>query len=151
MSSLDSRFMLVANRQKDNPVIKLIEKQQSVKYESPEDPIFNADFRLGKVTGALFLSVSYHKKTPEYVSERMKNISKNRYDIRFLILLIDISNAERYMLDIFEICLTHKFTIIPVFDDNHAASVLVEIKQDRDSSIVQPRVVARHLESTELS
>ena len=76
MSTLDSRFILVSNRQKQNPVIKSIEKNQSVKYESPEDPIFDADFRLGKVTGALFLSVSYHKNTPQYIVERMKGIGK---------------------------------------------------------------------------
>ena len=139
MSSLDSRYILVSNRQKQNPVVKIIEKSQSVKYESEEDPIFDADFRLGKVTGALFLSISYHKKTPDYIVERMRNISSIRYDIRFLVLLIDISNAEKFMIDLFEICLKYKFTIVPVFDNEHAANVLLEIKHDRDSFIVQPQ------------
>ena len=149
MSTLDSRFILVSNRQKQNPVIKSIEKNQSVKYESPEDPIFDADFRLGKVTGALFLSVSYHKNTPQYIVERMKGIGKKQYDIRFLVLMIDISNAERYMIDLFEICLKYEFTIVPVFDYDHAASVLLEIKQDRNSSIVQPQM--KEVSNTQIS
>ena len=121
-------------------MLKIIEKTTSVRYESDEDPIFNADFRLGKTIGALFLSIAYHKKTPDYITERMRNIPRIRYDTRVLILMIDTPNAERYMIELFEIALRYNFTILPVFDNNHAAETLLEIKTERDSALVQPQI-----------
>merc|ERR1712226_850803 len=85
MSSLDSRYILAAERQRENPVLKLIEKETSVKFASDDDPIYAMDFRLGKLVGALFLSISYHKRTPEYIVERMRLVGNIRYETRILI------------------------------------------------------------------
>lgn len=140
MSKLDSRKILVSNRQKGNPLLNLI-KNVSV-FESEEDPIFGYDFVPFKSVGVLFLAVSYHKSYPDYIKNRMQTVqresysSKYQFKNRILLVQIDVKKSEPHFLKLTELAIEFSFQIVLSFDNTHAADILKELKLTRDEKLV---------------
>ena len=76
----NAKFTFVAQR--GNPVLKNI---RSVPWEFGD---IVADYEMGTVMCALFLSLRYHNLNPNYIHERLKLLGHS-YDLR--VLLVQVS------------------------------------------------------------
>jgi DNA excision repair protein ERCC-1 len=79
--------------QQGNPVLTLV---KSVQWEFGETI---SDYQLNSTTGALFLSLKYHRLHPDYLDTRIKKLHK-AYDLKILLCLCDAMDHEMVLKDI---------------------------------------------------
>ena len=82
----NAKFTFVAQR--GNPVLKNI---RSVPWEFGD---IVADYEMGTVMCALFLSLRYHNLNPNYIHERLKLLGHS-YDLR--VLLVQVSEQQGFI------------------------------------------------------
>ena len=97
--------ILVSPRQKGNPILEHV---RSVGWEYSDIP---ADFVLGAMTCALFLSLKYHRLHPEYIYQRIKNLG-GRYNLRIVLVFVDIENHEEPLKELSKTSLINNVTVI---------------------------------------
>jgi DNA excision repair protein ERCC-1 len=130
--------ILVSPRQKGNPVLTHI---RGLPWEYADTP---ADYVLGATTCALFLSLKYHKLHPEYVFGRISGL-QGRYDLRILLVLVDIDAHEESLRVLSKTSLVNNVTVILCWSAQeagrylelfktyeHAAPTLIKGRQSTD-------------------
>jgi len=100
-----SSSILYSLRQKGNPVL------EGIKQHPKEIADIPADYVLGATTCALFLSLKYHRLHPEYIYNRIRELH-GRYNLRILLILVDISNHEASLKELSKTSLINNVTII---------------------------------------
>ena len=113
--------ILVSPRQKGNPVLTNI---KSMPWEYSDTP---ADYVLGATTCALFLSLKYHRLHPEYIYQRIKQLS-GKYNLRVLLTMVDIDNHEEPLRELAKTSLVNNFTLILAWSAREAARYLEAYK-----------------------
>jgi DNA excision repair protein ERCC-1 len=109
--------ILVSPRQRGNPVLNHI---HGLPWEYADTP---ADYVLGATTCALFLSLKYHKLHPEYVFGRITGL-QGRYDLRILLVLVDIDAHEEPLRLLSKTSLVNGVTIILCWSAQEAGRYL---------------------------
>ena len=113
--------ILVAPRQKGNPVLTQI---KALPWEY-SDTI--ADYVLGATTCALFLSLKYHRLHPEYIYQRIRQIS-GKFNLRVLLTMVDIDNHEEPLRELAKTSLVNNLTLILAWSAREAARYLEAYK-----------------------
>ncbi|KAF9450408.1 DNA repair protein rad10 [Macrolepiota fuliginosa MF-IS2] len=108
--------------QRGNPVLECI---RNVGKEFGDTA---ADYRVGRTTGVLFLSLRYHRLHPEYIHTRIEKLGRS-YDRRFLLILCDIAQHQEPIRELTKSCLINNITIIVAFSNDEAAHYLSMYKQ----------------------
>ncbi|GJQ14760.1 hypothetical protein GpartN1_g6551.t1 [Galdieria partita] len=81
------------------------------------------DYLLGRYTCALFLRISQHLLTPQYIYDRVKAIGK-QFRLRILICLIDVEDFEFALKEVTKLCVFSEFTLIVTRSEKEAARYL---------------------------
>ena len=113
--------ILVSPRQKGNPLLAHI---HALPWEYSDTP---ADYVLGATTGALFLSLKYHRLHPEYVYARIRALGK-KYQLRVLLALVDIEHHEAPLRELAKTALVNELTLILAWSAKEAARYLEAYK-----------------------
>lgn len=116
-SKLGASSILVSPRQKGNPILANL---RSFAWEYSDIP---ADYVLGLTTCALFLSLKYHRLHPEYIYNRIKALA-GKYNLRVLLVLVDITNHEESLKELAKTSLVNKVTVILCWSAPEAARYL---------------------------
>jgi DNA excision repair protein ERCC-1 len=113
--------ILVSPRQKDNPILRHI---TGLPWEYADTP---ADFVLGATTCALFLSLKYHKLYPDYIFRRITGL-QGRYDLRVLLVLVDVESHEESLRVLTKTGLVNGLTVICSWSAAEAGRYLQQFK-----------------------
>ncbi len=70
-----------------------------------------ADYEVGRKHGVLFLSIRYHRLHSNYIYERIKALGK-LYELRILLLLVDVPDAESALRELGRVSVLLNFTIL---------------------------------------
>jgi DNA excision repair protein ERCC-1 len=129
--------LIVANRQRGNPVLSLIKCVQIV-YSSD----ILADYQLGRGNIALFLSLRYYALHPNYLYSRMKEIRAVQCKLRVLLVLIDVDDSEKLLFDITRTCFIMDYTLLCAFSLPEAARYLETFKsfENKSVNVIKERV-----------
>ncbi|XP_067937942.1 DNA excision repair protein ERCC-1-like [Watersipora subatra] len=119
-SSSNSPYKILVNtKQKGNPILKMI---RNVPWE------FSAiipDYELGKCSCALYLSVRYHNRFPNYIHTRLKELGKS-YELRILLVQVDTRQQDisHELNQLSKICILADCTMILAFSHEEAGRYL---------------------------
>lgn len=114
--------ILVNNKQKDNPLLKSI---VNVPWRFSDNVI--PDYVMGRTTCALYLSLRYHKLKPDYIYNRVKSLGK-LYELRVLILEIDVSNPQVSLKQLTRMCLVADLTLMLAWSSEEAGKLIETYK-----------------------
>lgn len=131
--------ILVDREQTGNPVLSCITKcPWSFVDKHPYD------YSLGARAGAYFLSIRYHRMHPNYIYERVRRVSNASTStkttvlttppkeetglLRLLILLVDVPNPEKTILELTRVSLSLEFSIVLAWSNEEAARYLETFK-----------------------
>jgi DNA excision repair protein ERCC-1 len=78
--------IIVSARQRGNPILKSI---RLVPWEFSDTIV--PDYILGLRSAALYLSLRYHTLNPNYVHERLKLLGPKSFELRILLVQVDIA------------------------------------------------------------
>lgn len=109
--------ILVSPRQKGNPSLNYI---KSLPWEYGDIP---ADYVLGAMTCALFLSLKYHRLHPEYIYSRIRALG-HKYNLRVLLTMVDIQNHEESLKELSKTSLINNLTLILCWSAQEAGRYL---------------------------
>lgn len=109
--------ILVSPRQKGNPILTNL---RSFAWEYSDIP---SDYVLGATTGALFLSLKYHRLHPEYIYNRIKGL-QGKYNLRIVLTMVDIQNHEESLKELSKTSLVNNVTVILCWSAAEAARYL---------------------------
>ncbi|KJE98059.1 excision repair enzyme ERCC-1 [Capsaspora owczarzaki ATCC 30864] len=112
----------VNKRQEHNPMLKCI--SGTVPYEIVE---MVPDFVMGRSVCALYLSLRYHLLHPEYLWQRMREL-RNMYELRILLILVDIKDTQRVLRELTTVTVRFKFTVVLAWSEDEAARYLETYK-----------------------
>jgi DNA excision repair protein ERCC-1 len=129
--------ILVSPRQRGNPVLTHI---SNVAWElGPRD--MSADYVLGETCAALYLSLKYHLLHGNYVASRMAACGA-AFTLRVLLLLVDVDDSERPMLDLSKLCFAHGWTLVCCWSAEETARYLETLKayEKKTSAAIEERV-----------
>lgn len=116
-----SNSIIVNFRQRGNPILKHI---RNIPWEYGS---IVPDYVMGKATCALFLSLRYHQLHPEYLHNRLKELGKG-YDLRVLLLQVDVKEAHFHLRELAKICLRADLTLLLAFSPEEAGRYLEAYK-----------------------
>ncbi|KAI9841806.1 MAG: ssDNA endonuclease and repair protein rad10 [Thelocarpon superellum] len=119
--------ILVSTAQKGNPVL---EKIQGIPWEWADIP---ADYVVGNTTCVLFLQLKYHRIRPGYIDGRISKLG-HKYNLRVLLVLVDIPNHEDSLRSLSKTCLVYDLTLIVSWSASEAARYLELFKSHEHSS-----------------
>jgi len=119
--------ILVSTRQKGNPILNYV---KSIPWEYSDIP---CDYVLGATTGALFLSLKYHRLHPEYVYSRIRQLGKN-YNLRILLIMVDITNHEEALKELSKTSMINNLTLILSWSAQEAGRYLELFKSYEHAS-----------------
>jgi len=127
--------ILVNKCQQGNPVLTLM---KSVGWEFGETL---SDYQLSQTTGALFLSLKYHRLHPDYLDLRLKKLHKT-YDLRLLLCLCDSNDHETVLKDITKTCMTNEFTLIVAWSNAEIARYIQLFKsfEKRPPDLIKEKI-----------
>ena len=129
--------ILVSPRQRGNPVLTHI---SNVAWElGPRD--MSADYVLGETCAALYLSLKYHLLHGNYVASRMAGCGA-AFTLRVLLLLVDVDDSERPLLDLSKLCFAHGWTLVCCWSAEETARYLETLKayEKKTSAAIEERV-----------
>lgn len=86
-----------------------------------------ADYELGRTTGALFLSLRYHKLHPNYIYERLRELGK-LYTLRLLLILVDTGDFTKSLRELHRVSIVLNFTVILAWSNEEAGRYLETFK-----------------------
>ncbi|KAI3636928.1 hypothetical protein MIR68_005195 [Amoeboaphelidium protococcarum] len=105
-------------RQKGNPLIKAL----TVPFAF--DQMMLTDYVPNATTGILFLSCKYHRLHPSYVYERVKQIPPNSFQLRVLILLVDIDDCTSVLREMTKLSIVSNHTLMLSWSFEEAAQII---------------------------
>ncbi|KAI3652981.1 hypothetical protein MP228_002406 [Amoeboaphelidium protococcarum] len=105
-------------RQKGNPLIKAL----TVPFAF--DQMMLTDYVPNATTGILFLSCKYHRLHPSYVYERVKEIPQNSFQLRVLILLVDIDDCTSVLREMTKLSIASNHTLMLSWSFEEAAQII---------------------------
>ncbi|XP_050670167.1 DNA excision repair protein ERCC-1 [Leptidea sinapis] len=120
-SASKSHCVLVNQKQRGNPLLKFI---VSVPWEFDD---IVPDYEIGKTICILFLSVRYHNLNPDYINNRLKELGK-KYDLRVLLLQIDLKDPHAALKNLTRICLLTDMTLMLAWSPEEAAKIIENYK-----------------------
>jgi len=121
--SLPNDTTINVNRcQKGNPVLKHI---HNVKWAFQDD--LNVDFELGKLNGALFLSMQYHLLHPEYIDTRIRRVERH-FKLRIILCSMDVENSDEVLQGLIKLAFDNEFTLLLTWSAEEAARYLETYK-----------------------
>jgi DNA excision repair protein ERCC-1 len=109
--------ILVNSKQKGNPLLRSIELN-NVQFSE-----ILPDYVMGRVCCALFLSLKYHNVYPNYVYERINSLGK-QYQLRVMVVLVDIPNANQPLKELMQVCLLSDFVLMCAWTFEEAGKII---------------------------
>ena len=116
----------VSSRQRGNPILKSI---RSVPWEFVEGLV--PDYTLGTKICAFYLSVRYHTLHPDYIHERLKQMSSQNgpYDLKVLLVQVDVKEPHHALRQLMRIAILAELTIMLAWSHEEAGRILETYKQ----------------------
>lgn len=121
--------VIVSPRQKGNKVLEFI---RNVPWEWGD---ITADYVTGTSSCVLFLSLKYHRLHPEYIHIRMSKLngrgessSSEGYQLRVLLVVVDIENHADSLKELTKISLLRDFTIVLAWNAEEAGTYISQLK-----------------------
>lgn len=133
----------VNQNQEHNPVLKLI---RNVPWEYSLDEL--VDYRLGKSSGLLFLSVKYHRLHPNYIYERLRAVPKTKFRLQVVLLQLDDphnwARSDRTIREITRAGLLLNWTILLAWSEEEAARWIESLHslQRRSAALIREKSVS---------
>lgn len=127
--------ILVNPVQRGNPLLSHI---KHVAYQFAE---IVPDFQVGATTGALFLSLKYHRLHPEYIHSRIEKL-QSLYGLRILLLICDVTEHQDYIRELTRICLINNLTIMVAWTLEEAGIYLSTYKlfEHKPPDLIKERI-----------
>ena len=124
----------VSLRQRGNPVLNHI---RNVPYQESQ---MVPDYIFAPTRCALYLSIRYHNLHPDYIKRRMAEL-KSDFDLRILLLHVDVDDNAHVILALNTVCVHNNFTLILAWSEEEAARYLETFKafDGKDASLIQKR------------
>lgn len=113
--------LIVSHRQQGNPVLRAI---RNVSWQFGET---TADYVLSEHACALFLSLRYHLLHPDYLLRRVRELPQG-FNLRLVLLLADSEDAEKPILDVTRLALSHECTVLVAWTVAESARYLETLK-----------------------
>uniref|UniRef100_T1IU89 DNA excision repair protein ERCC-1 n=1 Tax=Strigamia maritima TaxID=126957 RepID=T1IU89_STRMM len=109
--------ILVNPRQRGNPILKFV---RNVSYEYSD---IIPDYVMGQTTCALYLSLQYHIRKPEYIYDRLKLLGQC-YKLRVLLVQVDVKDSHHAIKKLTKIAILAKFTLMLAWSAEEAGRFL---------------------------
>lgn len=131
----DSIRIRVSTRQRSNPLLRFV---RHVRYDFGD---LLPDFDVGDGACVLFLSLRFHILKPEYIITRVKAL-RHEYRLRLLLVLVDLEDNERPILELTEMCLANGMTMVLAWSNKEAARYIETLKlyEKRTADAIKERV-----------
>ncbi|XP_053658938.1 DNA excision repair protein ERCC-1 [Anopheles marshallii] len=113
--------ILVNPKQRGNPLLKAI---QLIPWEYDD---IVPDYVVGASACILFLSLRYHNLNPDYIHARLKQLGK-MYELRVLLVQIDISEPQNALKHLTRICLLADLTLMLAWNADEAGRIVEKYK-----------------------
>ncbi|EPR79464.1 Ercc1 DNA repair protein [Spraguea lophii 42_110] len=125
-------MILVSTSQKGNGILNYITK--SLWSYSPN---IKSDYEVDGDISILFLSLRFHLCKPDYIYKKIKI----KYNLKILLLLVDIPNYELLITELFEFCDFYDTTIILSYSNEEAARYIqsFDLNKKRTENIIQKK------------
>jgi DNA excision repair protein ERCC-1 len=114
--------MLVHPSQQKNPLLTHV---HNIAWEVSD--AIKVDYVVGQTTGALYLSLRYHRLYPNYIYERMAN-AKQLYVVRLLLVHVDVENHHAPLCEINRLAVLNGFTLVLAWSLEEAGRYLETFK-----------------------
>ncbi|KAG8907942.1 ssDNA endonuclease and repair protein rad10 [Tulasnella sp. 403] len=127
--------ILVNSRQKSNRVLKHL---RNVAWEYTA---ITPDFQVGATTCVLYLTLSYKRKYPKYLDERIAGLG-TAYTLRILLLLINRNDSEEEIQELTKVCMINNITIMAAWSREEAAQYLMTYKgyENKSPNMIKERI-----------
>jgi len=113
--------IIVNNRQKGNPILKFIRR---VPWEFGD---ISPDYQIGPASCVLYLSLKYHNLNPNYIHERLKQLS-NSFNLRVLLVQVDVKDPHHSLKELAAMCILADCTLMLAFTLEEAGRYLETYK-----------------------
>lgn len=115
----------VSSRQRGNPILKSI---RSVSWEFVEN--LAPDYTMGNKACAFYLSVRYHSLNPNYIHERLKQLSSDGgpYELRVLLVHVDVKEPHHALRQLMRIAILAQLTLMLAWSQEEAGRILETYK-----------------------
>jgi DNA excision repair protein ERCC-1 len=137
------RPVLVSPRQQGNPLLKLV---RNVPWQFDESLLPSGpDFVVGAQACVLFLSLRYHLLHPKYIFARCAALQA-RYTVRVLLVLVDLEDNERSLLQLTGIALANQWTMLCAWSMVEAARYVESLRsfENNSAAIIKEKVEDSH-------
>ena len=111
--------ILVSSRQKGNPILKFV---RNVPWEFNDVVI--PDYIIGQNSCVFFLSLRYHMLNPNYIHDRLKQLGNKTYNLRVLLVQIDVQEPHHALKQLMRICILAELTLILAWSPEEAGKIL---------------------------
>jgi DNA excision repair protein ERCC-1 len=118
----NSNAVLVSKSQHNNPVLKFV---RNVPYEICDDLV--CDYQLGASTCAIFLSLNFHKRYPEYIHGRIRELGR-QYRLRLLLVLSDHADNQACLLELTKLAVIFDLTMLVCWSNAEVGRYLESFK-----------------------
>ncbi len=107
-----------------------------------------SDYEMNESTCALFFLLKYHMLNPNYLQSRL-NACKRAYTTRVLLVLIDVEDCERLLLEITKHCFAYSWTLVCCSSQEEMARYIETLKlfEKKTSESLQERVDEKDLKA----
>ncbi|XP_071537187.1 DNA excision repair protein ERCC-1-like [Panulirus ornatus] len=109
--------VIVSSRQRGNPILKSI---RNVPWEYGE---IVPDYVMGATSCALFLSLRYHNLNPNYIHDRIKQLSF-QYELRVLLVLVDVKDPHHELKQLTKISVMADMTLMLAWSQEEAGRII---------------------------
>ncbi|EJW04985.1 DNA repair protein rad10 [Edhazardia aedis USNM 41457] len=106
----------VNNKQRGNNLLDYLTK--SVWFY--EDTLVT-DYQINDTTSVLFLSCRFHIAKPEYIHKRMRKLRNIKYELKVILVLVDVKNYDSLLCELFNIANLNEHTVIFCYSNEEAA------------------------------
>lgn len=87
------------------------------------------DFEVGERSCILFLSVRYHNLHPDYIHQRIGLQGMQKYLLKVLLVLIDMTNIKDSLMELTQIALRSDLTLVLAYGNSEAARYIETYKR----------------------
>ncbi|KAI6646378.1 DNA excision repair protein ERCC-1 isoform X1 [Oopsacas minuta] len=87
------------------------------------------DFEVGERSCVLFLSVRYHSLHPEYIHERIGQEGMQKYNLKVLLVLIDMTNVKDILMELTQTVMRSDLTLVLSYGNSEAAKYIETYKR----------------------
>jgi DNA excision repair protein ERCC-1 len=115
--------IIVSARQRGNPILKSI---RLVPWEFSDTIV--PDYILGLRSAALYLSLRYHTLNPNYVHERLKLLGPKSFELRILLVQVDIAEPHHSLKQLMRIAILSELTLMLAWSQEEAGKILETYK-----------------------